>query len=150
VDFGVGVCDGGAEVVITPMVQDSIITSVFGASTVSGGPSNILIGVTSFSYNIHVAFTYWQKMVPQVPTTSSLHRKKNGVQVPKFGVDGFGFEMDSKVFWNEVFEKELPKYKDCLDLTRSFAFPCHPQLVLTLFLGMSLVICIIAPFALHM
>jgi hypothetical protein len=58
-------------------------------------------------------------MVPQVPTTSSLHRKKNGVQVPKFGVDGFGFEMDSKVFWNEVFEKELPKYKDRLNVTRS-------------------------------
>jgi hypothetical protein len=58
VDFGVGVCDGGAEVVITPMVQDSIITSVFGAFTVSGGPSNIFIGVTSFSYNIHVTSTY--------------------------------------------------------------------------------------------
>ncbi|CAK9857266.1 unnamed protein product [Sphagnum jensenii] len=44
VDFGVGVCDGGAKVAITPMVQDSIIIGVSGASTISGGPSNILIG----------------------------------------------------------------------------------------------------------
>jgi hypothetical protein len=123
VDFGVGVCDGGAEVAITPMVQDSISTGVSGASIVSRGPPNILIGVTSSNYNVHVAFTYRQKMVPQVPTTSFLHLEKNVVQVPKFGVDGFGFEMDSKgAFWNEVFEKELPKYKDRLTVI----FPCHP------------------------
>jgi hypothetical protein len=94
VDFGIGVCDGGAKIVITPMVQISIIIGVFGASTISGSPFNILIGVTSSSYNVHVTSTYRQKMVPQIPTTSFLHRKKNVVQVPKFGIDGFECEMD--------------------------------------------------------
>ncbi len=96
VDFGVGVCDGGAKVAITPMVQDSIIIGVSGASTISGGPSNILIGVTFSSYNVHVASTYWQKMVPQVPIASFLHWEKNVVQVPEFSLDESRFEMDSK------------------------------------------------------
>jgi hypothetical protein len=78
------------------VVQDSIIIGVSGAFTIYGGPSNILIGVTSSSYNVHVASTYWQKMVPQVPIASSLHREKNVVQVLEFGVDGSRFEMDSK------------------------------------------------------
>ncbi len=45
------------------------------------------------------------------------------MQVPEFRVDGYGSEMDFEgAFWNEVFEKELPKYKDRLDVF----FPCHP------------------------
>ncbi len=51
-----------------------------------------------------------------------MHRKKNVVQVLEFGIGGFGSEMDFKgAFQNEMFEKELPKYKDRLDVI----FPCH-------------------------
>jgi hypothetical protein len=53
VDVGVGVFDGAISVAIIPMVHDSIIANAFG---VFGGPSNILIGVTSFNYNVLVAF----------------------------------------------------------------------------------------------
>ncbi len=45
------------------------------------------------------------------------------MQFLEFGIDGSRSEMDFKgAFWNEMFEKELPKYKDCLDVI----FPCHP------------------------
>jgi hypothetical protein len=131
------------------MVQDFIIAGVFGASTISGGPFNILVGVTSSSYNVHVSSIYWQKTVPQVPIAGSMHWEKNVVQVLEFGIDGSGSEMDSEgAFWNELFEKERPKYKDRLDVI----FPCHPleTISVNIILGMSLVICTIAPLALHM
>jgi hypothetical protein len=35
------------------------------------------------------------------------------VQITNYGIGGFGNVMESKnVFWNSVFEKELPEYKD--------------------------------------
>jgi hypothetical protein len=52
VDVGVGVFDGAISTAIIPMVHDSIIANAFG---VFGGLSNILIGVTSFNYNVFVA-----------------------------------------------------------------------------------------------
>jgi hypothetical protein len=55
VDVGVGVSDGAIRVVIIPMVHDFIIASVSG---VFGGPSNILIDITSSRYNVHVTSTY--------------------------------------------------------------------------------------------
>jgi hypothetical protein len=52
-----------------------------------------------------------------------MHPQKNVVQVLEFGIGRSGFEMDANgAFWNEMFEKKLPKYKDCLDVI----FPCHP------------------------
>jgi hypothetical protein len=33
-------------------------------------------------------------MIIQVPPVGSMHRQKNVVQVPKFGIGRFGFEMD--------------------------------------------------------
>jgi hypothetical protein len=59
-NIGVGVLNGAVGAVITPMVHDSVIASVF---SVFGGLSNILIGVTSSSYNVHIIFTYRQKKV---------------------------------------------------------------------------------------
>jgi hypothetical protein len=45
------------------MVHDCIIVGVFGVSI---GPSNILIGLTSFSYNVFVVSTNQQKKVIQI------------------------------------------------------------------------------------
>ncbi len=51
-----------------------------------------------------------------------MHQQKNVVQVLEFGIGKSGFEIDPKgAFWNEMFQKELPKYKDCLDVI----FPHH-------------------------
>jgi hypothetical protein len=33
-------------------------------------------------------------MIIRVPLIGSMHREKNVVQVPKFGIGRFGFEMD--------------------------------------------------------
>ncbi len=67
-NIGVGVSNGAMGTTITPMVHDSIIASIF---SVSGGLSNILIGVTSFGYNVHIASTNWQKTIFQVPVAGS-------------------------------------------------------------------------------
>jgi hypothetical protein len=43
------------------------------------------------------------------------------VQVTNYGIGGFGNVIESEnVFWNNIFEKKLPKYKDRLDMI----FPC--------------------------
>jgi hypothetical protein len=47
-----------------------------------------------------------------------MDRENNVVQVPKRDIGGFGFEfvMAFKgAFWNDMFEKKLPKLKDRLD-----------------------------------
>ncbi len=45
------------------------------------------------------------------------------VQVTNYGIGGFGNVMESEnVFWNNIFEKELPRYKYRLDMI----FPCCP------------------------
>jgi hypothetical protein len=120
VDIGVSVSNGATRAIVILMVHDSIIVGNFG---VFGGLFNIFIGVTFSNYNVPIASIDRQKMVTQVLIASSMHRKKNVVQVLEFGIGGSGFEMESKgAFWNEMFEKELPKYKDHLDLI----FPCHP------------------------
>jgi hypothetical protein len=68
VDIGVGLSNGAMGAIITPMVHDSIIASVF---SVFGGLFNILIGVTSSSYNVPIASTNRQKIVLQVPVVGS-------------------------------------------------------------------------------
>jgi hypothetical protein len=70
VDVGVGVSNGAVRTVVIPMVHDFIIT---GASSVFGSPSNILIRVTSSSYNVLVASTNQLKMIIQVPPTGFMH-----------------------------------------------------------------------------
>lgn len=72
-NIGVGVPNGVMGAAITPMVHDYIITSVF---SVFGGLFNVLIGVTSSSYNNLIVFTYRQKKVIQVPIANSKDRKK--------------------------------------------------------------------------
>jgi len=64
VDIGVGLFNGVVRATITHVVHDSIIASVF---SVFGGLFNILIGVTSSSYNVPIASTNRQKIVLQVP-----------------------------------------------------------------------------------
>jgi len=113
------VSNGVARVVIF-MVRDSIIVGNFG---VFGGPFNILIGVMSSSYNVLIASIDQEKTITQVPIVSFMHQKKNVVQVLEFGIGGSRSKMDFKgAFWNEMFEKELPNYKDLLNVI----FPCHP------------------------
>jgi hypothetical protein len=63
VDIGVGVSNGVVGTTIIPMVHDFIIASVF---SVFGGLFNILIGVTSFSYNVPIVSIDWQKSILQV------------------------------------------------------------------------------------
>ncbi len=89
------------------MVHDSIIIGNFGDF---GGPFNILIGVMFSSYDVLITSTDREKTITQVPIASFMHWEKNVVWVLEFGIDGSGFEMDFKgAFWNEMFEKELPK-----------------------------------------
>ncbi len=73
------------------------------------------------------------------------------VQVPKCdnGGFGFGFVMDSKgAFWNDMFEKKLPKLKDRLDVI----FLCHPLETINdnTIIGQCLIICKITLLTLHM
>jgi hypothetical protein len=45
------------------------------------------------------------------------------VQVVDYGISGSGNVMESEdAFWNNMFKKELPKYKARLDII----FSCHP------------------------
>jgi hypothetical protein len=90
-DIGVGLSNGVMRVTITPMVHDSITASVF---SVFGGLFNILIGFTSSSYNVLVASIDWQKIVLHVPIVGSKDRKRNVMQIPKFGIGGFVSKMD--------------------------------------------------------
>ncbi len=87
-DIRIGVFDGATRTTITPMVHDYIIVGVF------IGPSNILIGLPSSSYNVLVVFTNRQKKVTQVHPIGSMHQEKNVVQVLEFGIGGFGPKMD--------------------------------------------------------
>jgi hypothetical protein len=93
VDIGVGVSNGAVGTTITPMVHDFIIASVF---SVFEGLFNILIGVTSSSYNVPIASIDRQKSILQVFIVGFKDQKKNVVQVPKSAIGGFGFEMDSE------------------------------------------------------
>jgi hypothetical protein len=61
------VSDGATITIINPMVHDCIIVGV------SRGPSNILIGLTSSSYNVFVTFTNQPKKFTQVPPIGSMH-----------------------------------------------------------------------------
>ncbi len=87
-DIRIGVFDGATRAIINPMVHDCIIVGV------SKGPSNILIGLTSSSYSVLVAFTNRPKKVTQVPPIGSMHREKNVVQVLEFGIGGFGSKIN--------------------------------------------------------
>ncbi len=91
VDIGVGVFNGAMGATITPMIHDYIIASVF---SFSRGLFNIFIGVTSFSYNVPIAFIDRQKTILQVLVVDTKDWKKNVVQTLKFGIGGFGSEMD--------------------------------------------------------
>jgi hypothetical protein len=73
VDIGIGVFDGVARVDVTPMVHNYIIIGIFGGFGVFGGPFNVLIEVMSSSYNVHIAFTNWQKIVIQVLIAYSMN-----------------------------------------------------------------------------
>jgi hypothetical protein len=47
-----------------------------------------------------------------------MDRENNVVQIPKHDIGGFGFEFVmafKSAFWNDMFEKKLPKLKDRLD-----------------------------------
>jgi ribosomal protein L21E len=68
VEIGVGLSNGIVGTTITPMVHDSIIAIDF---SVFEGLFNILIGVTSSSYNVPIASTNQQKIVLQVPVIGS-------------------------------------------------------------------------------
>ncbi len=80
--------DGVTGTTITPMVHDYVIV------VVSGGPSNILIRLTSFSHSVFVASTNQRKKITQVPAIGSMHREKNVVQVLEFGIGGSRSKMD--------------------------------------------------------
>jgi len=63
----------------------------------------------------------WLCKLGQVPNAfyvGFMDRSKNGASC-RFGINKFGkfgFVMNLiDPFWNTMFEKELPKYKDCLD-----------------------------------
>ncbi len=116
---------GGIGVVFDSVVKSSPIPWVHDYSIVVafGGPlSNILPNVPSFSCSVIVGFIDHNTIVNQVFDASSvgyMDRKKNVVQFANFGIGRSSesrFAMDSKdSFWNTMFEKNLPKYKDWLD-----------------------------------
>jgi hypothetical protein len=98
-------------------VHDSSIVVTFGRP-----PSNILLGVPFSSCNVIIGFTNQKKIVNQVPDVYGvgfMDQGKNVVQVADFNIGGScgsRFVMNSRdSFWNTMFEKELPKYKDWLD-----------------------------------
>ncbi len=98
-------------------VHDSSIIVAF------GGPFfDILTGVPYSSCSVTIGFVNQEKIVSQVPSAfgvGSMDWRKNVVQVGDFSISKFGefkFVMDLEdSFWNTMFEKELPKYKDWLD-----------------------------------
>jgi hypothetical protein len=123
---------GGIGVVFDNVVRSSPIPWVHDYSIVVafGGPIfDILPSVPSSSCSVIVGSADQDTIVNQIPNASSvgsMDRKKNVVQLTNFGISRSGgskFVMDSKdSFWNNMFEKELPKYKGWLDTL----FPCHP------------------------
>jgi hypothetical protein len=58
-----------------------------------------------------------------------LDQQNKLVELPILGVGEFDFIVDSKVdFWNNLFDKKFPKYKDRLEAI----FPCPPLEVINL------------------
>jgi hypothetical protein len=72
-----------------------------------------------------------QKKVMNTSTISivSLDQQNKLVELPELGVGGSDFVIDFEVgFWNNLFDKKLPKYKDRLEAI----FPHHPLEVVNL------------------
>jgi hypothetical protein len=105
--------------------------------------------------SVIIGFADQKKIVSQVLDVYGvgfMDQGKNMVQVANFSIGGFGgsrFMMDSgDSFWNTMFEKELPKYKDWLDTI--FCITLLKHSMLTLPPAMSLSFCRIALLALCM
>lgn len=81
--------------------------------------SNFVMGSPSLSCNVSISpFSIDQNKVINTSTIGivSVNQQIKLVELPNLGVGGSDFVIDFKVdFWNDLFEKMFPKYKDCLE-----------------------------------
>lgn len=94
---------------------------IFFVCVAFGSPSNIITWVPSLSSNVLMASRDWHKMANQVlgVDVASLDEGENVVRVVNYGIGGsINVKEFENAFWN-MFEKELHKYKDCLDIVFS-------------------------------
>lgn len=94
---------------VTHGLDDSLVitTRIIFSNFVMGNPpsSNVSIGPSSID----------QKKVINTSTTSivSINQQNKLMELPNLGARGSDFVIDYKVdFWNNLFDKKFPKYKD--------------------------------------